>query len=205
MLKIYSGGILTSRVSGHPIFVDHENQSNFRGEFAGIWEGSAKTKGVCLSSCLPDKIYELRTPLAWMTGWILNPPSPADWFPTSCIATCLVLHGKGFTFPAEAINFGACWFVVKTGSRSKQRWMIKIISLNRLLPSHFKEEYVIYPFYIHIPNTPMKLLKPYFYFSTTILSSKSPPNIVIMFMDDMFMLILVNKGKFTPPHTWTGW
>ena len=45
-----------------------------------------------------------------------------------------------------------------------------------------------------------------FIFSTTILSSKSPPNIVIMFMDDMgYADIGAFGAKAYPPHTWTGW
>jgi len=40
-----------------------------------------------------------------MAGWILNPPSPADCFPISCIATCLVpfvfVSDLGLNLPAE--------------------------------------------------------------------------------------------------------
>ena len=41
-----------------------------------------------------------------MAGWILNPPSPADCFPISCIATGLVpfvlVSDLGLNLPAEA-------------------------------------------------------------------------------------------------------
>ena len=78
-----------------------------REEFADILKGFAKSTKcpVPFPSYWFDLSYELRIPPAWMAGWILNPPSPADCFPISCIATCLVpfvlVSDLGLNLPAE--------------------------------------------------------------------------------------------------------